>query len=106
MYTVSLFLALGSNLCFNVSDGNFNTRTDLVDASTCGLARGAAIQGEFHIILPPPKKKKKKNKNKKNKGKKNKMKVSQTTKNVAVHRFLLKVYPRGKKFWCNGLHCP
>lgn len=36
---------LASNVVFNVNDGFSNTKTDLVDASFCALARGAALQG-------------------------------------------------------------
>uniref|UniRef100_T1J2Q6 HECT domain-containing protein n=1 Tax=Strigamia maritima TaxID=126957 RepID=T1J2Q6_STRMM len=36
--------ALASNLCFNISDGQFITRNDLIDAPTCSLSRGATLQ--------------------------------------------------------------
>ena len=44
MYEV-YFLALANNLCFNVEDGQFNTRSELVDAPTCSIARGAPVLG-------------------------------------------------------------
>ncbi|ESO97623.1 hypothetical protein LOTGIDRAFT_228255 [Lottia gigantea] len=34
---------LASNLCFNIDDGQFNTRVDLMDAPSCSLARGTAV---------------------------------------------------------------
>ncbi len=37
--------ALASNLCFSVDDGQFVSRTDLMDAPTCALARGASVLG-------------------------------------------------------------
>ena len=37
--------ALASNLCFNLSDGGYNTRTDLIDAPSCSLARGSSVNG-------------------------------------------------------------
>ncbi|XP_062590799.1 probable E3 ubiquitin-protein ligase HECTD4 isoform X2 [Saccostrea cucullata] len=36
---------LASNMCFTVETGQFNTRSDLSDAPTCALGRGAAVQG-------------------------------------------------------------
>ena len=39
------FSALASNLCFNVDDGQFISRSDLIDAPTCALARGAPVAG-------------------------------------------------------------
>lgn len=38
-------LVLASNMCFNVETGQFNTRSDLSDAPTCALGRGAPLQG-------------------------------------------------------------
>lgn len=32
-------------MCFNVETGQFNTRSDLSDAPTCALGRGAPLQG-------------------------------------------------------------
>ncbi|XP_055958013.1 probable E3 ubiquitin-protein ligase HECTD4 [Patella vulgata] len=34
---------LACNLCFNITDGQFNTRVDLMDAPSCSLARGTAV---------------------------------------------------------------
>ena len=42
---ISLFSALASNLCFSVDDGQFISRSDLIDAPTCALARGAPVAG-------------------------------------------------------------
>ncbi|XP_013380029.1 probable E3 ubiquitin-protein ligase HECTD4 isoform X2 [Lingula anatina] len=36
---------LANNVCFNLSDGQYNTRSDLIDAPTCALARGASVLG-------------------------------------------------------------
>ncbi|XP_055995500.1 probable E3 ubiquitin-protein ligase HECTD4 isoform X2 [Ostrea edulis] len=36
---------LASNMCFTVETGQFNTRSDLSDAPTCALGRGASLQG-------------------------------------------------------------
>ena len=35
--------ALASNLCYSLDDGQFVARSDLVDAPSCTLARGAPI---------------------------------------------------------------
>ena len=40
-----LFSALATNMCYNVFDGLFNSRVDLVDAPACSLARGASVLG-------------------------------------------------------------
>lgn len=37
--------SLATNMCYGVKDGLFVGRSDLVDAPTCGLARGALLQG-------------------------------------------------------------
>ncbi|OWF52164.1 E3 ubiquitin-protein ligase HECTD4 [Mizuhopecten yessoensis] len=42
---LSGFRLLASNMCFNVKDGQFNTRIDLTDAPTCSLGRGAPLAG-------------------------------------------------------------
>ncbi|KAK3084084.1 hypothetical protein FSP39_007865 [Pinctada imbricata] len=36
---------LATNMCFNVKDGVFNTRTDLTDTPTCSIGRGASVLG-------------------------------------------------------------
>ncbi|KAK7506010.1 hypothetical protein BaRGS_00002732 [Batillaria attramentaria] len=43
--SISSLRSLASNLCFNLSDGIFNTRTDLIDAPSCSLARGTSVNG-------------------------------------------------------------
>ncbi len=42
---VHFLSALASSLCFNVEDGQFVSRSDLIDAPTCSLARGAPVAG-------------------------------------------------------------
>ena len=37
--------ALATNMCFNTEDGQCSQRSDLIDAPTCALARGAPILG-------------------------------------------------------------
>lgn len=46
-------LVLASNMCFNVETGQFNSRSDLSDAPTCALGRGAPLQalGKFHNTI-------------------------------------------------------
>ena len=36
---------VATNLCFDMDDGQFNSRSDLVDAATCALARGSQVLG-------------------------------------------------------------
>ncbi|KAK7087914.1 probable E3 ubiquitin-protein ligase HECTD4 isoform X2 [Littorina saxatilis] len=43
--SISSLRSLASNLSFSLSDGVFNTRTDLIDAPSCSLARGSSING-------------------------------------------------------------
>lgn len=40
-------------MCFNVETGQFNSRSDLSDAPTCALGRGAPLQalGKFHNTI-------------------------------------------------------
>ncbi|XP_077866440.1 putative E3 ubiquitin-protein ligase HECTD4 [Saccoglossus kowalevskii] len=42
---VSGMRTLGINLSFDVSDGQFITKSEFADAPTCALARGATVQG-------------------------------------------------------------
>ena len=46
-----LFQTVATNLVFDVSDGMFNCRTDLMDATACALARGAQVMGIGKYIL-------------------------------------------------------
>ncbi|KAL8604631.1 hypothetical protein ACOMHN_013411 [Nucella lapillus] len=43
--SISSLRSLASSLSFTLSDGLFNTRTDLIDAPSCSLARGSSVVG-------------------------------------------------------------
>lgn len=44
-YSTPFFLVLASSLVFNLADGQFNSRADLIDAPGSSLGRGAQVAG-------------------------------------------------------------
>ncbi|XP_025090246.1 probable E3 ubiquitin-protein ligase HECTD4 isoform X2 [Pomacea canaliculata] len=41
--SISSLRSLATNLCFSLNDGLFTTRSDLIDAPSCSLARGTSV---------------------------------------------------------------